>query len=113
MINFDLLVMTICPCGDIEVILDIVHCLVFHVLCMGEGPEYRPFRDLKSVPEASRPREQVKNHGRACTQVLFLRKVALRFFSTYQNSDSLADTFHWSEDPSPAWLVPSTAEDPP
>jgi len=78
--------------------------LVFHVLCIGEEPEYRPFRDLRSVLEAGRPREQVKNHG---TQVLFLCKAALRFFS------SLADTFHWSEDPSSAWLVPSTVEDPP
>jgi hypothetical protein len=25
----------------------------------------------RSVPEASRPREQVENHERACTQVLF------------------------------------------
>jgi len=46
----------------------------------GRG-EYRPFRDLRSVPEAGRPREQVENHrpraqisnhGRACTQVLLL-----------------------------------------
>jgi hypothetical protein len=28
-----------------------------------------------------------------------------------RNSDRLADTFRWSEDPSTAWLVPSTAED--
>jgi hypothetical protein len=27
-----------------------------------EGPEYRPFRDLRSVPEAGRLREQVENH---------------------------------------------------
>jgi hypothetical protein len=25
--------------------------------------------DLRSVPETDRPREQVENHGRACTQV--------------------------------------------
>jgi hypothetical protein len=47
---------------------------------IGEGPEYRPFRDLRSVPEAGTPREQVKNRGRACTQVLFLRKAELGFF---------------------------------
>ncbi len=28
---------------------------------MGEGPQYRPFCDLRSVPEASRLREQVDN----------------------------------------------------
>jgi hypothetical protein len=43
-------------------------------------PEYMPFHDLRSVPEAG--------------------------------SDRLAGTFGWSEDPSTAWLVPSTAEDP-
>jgi hypothetical protein len=48
--------------------------------CIGEGPEYRPFRDLTSVPEAGRLREQVKNHGRASTQVLFLCKAELGFF---------------------------------
>jgi hypothetical protein len=32
------------------------------------------------VPKAGRPREHVKNHGRACTQVLFLGKAELRFF---------------------------------
>jgi hypothetical protein len=40
-----------------------------------------PFRDLRSVPEAGRPREQqVENNGRPCTQVLFLRKAELGFF---------------------------------
>jgi hypothetical protein len=48
-------------------------------LCTGEGPEYRPFCNLRSVSEASRPREQVKNHPRACTQVL-LHKAELEFF---------------------------------
>jgi hypothetical protein len=51
------------------------------LLYLGKGPEYRPFRDLRSVPEAARPREQVENHrpraqisnhGRACTRVLLL-----------------------------------------
>jgi len=30
--------------------------------CIGEAPEYKPFRDLRSVPKAkaSTPREQVK-----------------------------------------------------
>jgi hypothetical protein len=33
-------------------------------------------------------------------------------FSLFGN-DRLASTFRWSEDPSTAWLLPSTAEDPP
>ncbi len=68
------------------------------VLSTGEGPEYRPFRDLRSVPEAGRPREQVKNEGRACTQVLFVRKAELGFS-------------HFLEIVT-GWLVPSTAKDP-
>jgi len=47
----------------------------------GEGPEYRPFHDLRFVPEASRPSEHVENHRRAYTQVLFLRKAELGFFT--------------------------------
>jgi hypothetical protein len=43
-------------------------------LSIGEGPKYRPFSAFRSVLEASKPREQVKNHGRDCTKVLFLRK---------------------------------------
>jgi hypothetical protein len=35
---------------------------------------------LRSVPEAGRPREQVENHGRAYTQVLFLPQAELGFF---------------------------------
>ncbi len=49
--------------------------------CIGEGPEYRPFCDLRSVPEASRPREQVENHGGACTQVLSYVKQSWDFFT--------------------------------
>ncbi len=59
------------------------------VFVLEKGPAYRPFRDLRFVPEYGRPREQVENHGRG-----------------------LSGTFSWSEDPSTAWLVPSTAEDP-
>jgi len=36
----------------------------------------------------------------------------LVFFSLFRNSEGLAGTFRWSEDPRTAWLVPSTAEDP-
>jgi hypothetical protein len=49
-------------------------------LWIGEGAEYRPFHDLRSVPQAGRLSEQVENDGRACTQVLFLRKAELGFF---------------------------------
>jgi len=41
-----------------------------NVWSIGEGLEYRPFHDLRSVPEA----------GRACTLVLFLGKGKLGFF---------------------------------
>jgi hypothetical protein len=57
--------------------------------------EYRPFCDLRCVPEAARPREQAENHGRACTKVLFLRKAELGFF-------------HFLEIVR-GWLVPSAA----
>jgi hypothetical protein len=51
---------------------------------------------LRSAPEAGRPREQVENHGRACTQVLFLCKAELRFF-------------HFLEIVT-GWLVPSAGQ---
>jgi hypothetical protein len=65
-------------------------------ICTGEGPEYWPFRDLRSVPKAGRPEEQVKNHGRACTKVLFLYKAELGFFHFLEIVTS--------------WLVPSTGQ---
>jgi hypothetical protein len=64
------------------------------------------------VPEDGRPREQVQNHRRACPQVLFLRKAELGFFQFFRNNNWLAGTFRWSEDATPARLVPSTTEDP-
>jgi hypothetical protein len=48
------------------------------------------------MPEAGRLREQVENHRRACTQVLFLRKAELRFF-------------HFLEIVT-GWLVPSAGQ---
>jgi hypothetical protein len=53
---------------------------------------------------------RLKITERACTQVLFLRKAKLGFFHCLENSDRLASTFRWSEDPSTAWLVPSTGQ---
>jgi hypothetical protein len=58
------------------------------------------------VPKDGRPTEHVKNHGRACTQVLFLSKAELGFFhfleivtswlapSAGQKILVLAGTFH-------------------
>ncbi len=66
---------------------------------------------MRSVPKAGRPREHVKNHGRACTQVLFLNKAELRFFyfleivtgwlapSAGQKILVLAGTFHPKRSP--------------
>ncbi len=47
---------------------------------VGEGPEYRPFGDLRFVREAGKAREQIENHRTACTQVLFLGQTQLGFF---------------------------------
>jgi hypothetical protein len=60
----------VCGAGDLS-----GHALT-GVVCIGEGPE--SLSDLRSV--AGRPREPVETHGRACTQVLFLRNVELGFF---------------------------------
>jgi len=48
------------------------------------------------VPEAGRLREQVKNHGGACTQVLFLCKAELGFFHFFEIVTG--------------WLVPSAGQ---
>ncbi len=63
---------------------------------MGEGPQYRPFYDFRSVPEASRLREQVDNGGRACIQVLFLNRAELGIFHVLEIVKG--------------WLVPSTGQ---
>jgi hypothetical protein len=55
-------------------------------------------------------REHVKNHRRACTQVLFLSKAEVGFFLLFRNSDRLAGNVRWSEDPSRAWLVTSAGQ---
>ncbi len=49
---------------------------------------------------------------RARTQVLFLHKAELGFFHFLEIVTGWLVTLCWSEDPSTAWLVPSTAEDP-
>ncbi len=59
---------------------------------LSPGPSF--IGDL--CPKAGRPREQVENHGRACTQVLFLCKAELGFF-------------HFLETVT-GWLVPSAGQ---
>jgi hypothetical protein len=68
---------------------------------------------LRSVPEAGRLREQVENHRRACTQVLFLSKAELEFFHFLEMvtgwlvlSTGQKIPVHYG------WLVPSTTDDP-
>jgi hypothetical protein len=63
---------------------------------IGEGPEYRPFCDLRSVPGAGSPSEHVKNHQRACAQVLFLCQPELGFFHSLEIVTG--------------WLVPSAGQ---
>ncbi len=74
------------------------------ILCIEEGREYRPFRDLRSMPKAGKGLSTFPRESRA------------GIFSLFRNSDRLVGTFSWLEDPSTAWveawLVPSTAEDP-
>jgi hypothetical protein len=46
---------------------------------------------------------QVENHGRVCTQVLFLRKEELGFFSLSRNSDRQAGV---PSQYKPGWYIP-------
>jgi hypothetical protein len=39
----------------------------YKTFCIGKGHEYMPLHDLKFMLEASKLREQVENHQRACT----------------------------------------------
>jgi len=70
--------------------------LTIRLIRIGEGPEYRPFCDLRSVPKAGRQRDQVENHRRAYTQVLFLHKAELGFFHCLEIVTG--------------WLVPSAGQ---
>jgi hypothetical protein len=80
------------PFGELRSVPDALTGVVY----MGAGPEYRPFGDLRSVPEAGRPREPVETHGRACTKVLFQRNVELGFFHVLEIVTG--------------WLVPSAGQ---
>jgi len=82
------------------------------MLCIGEGPKYRPFRDLRSVSQAGRPRKQVENHRTACTQVLFLWKAELVFFHVSEIVTGwLVPSVGHKIQVEPGWYVPSTTED--
>jgi hypothetical protein len=76
------------------------------MLSVGEGPEYRPFRDLRSVPQAGRPREQFENRRR----VLFLRTAELGFFH-FLEIVWLVPSVGQKIPVEPGWYVPSTTED--
>jgi hypothetical protein len=54
------------------------------------------------VQAMHQPREQVENHGRACTQVLFLSKAELGFFhsSVFLKSEKIVKIFSTAVDPS-------------
>jgi len=60
------------------------------IVRIGEGPEYRPFCDLRSLLES---------HGGACTQVLFLCKAELGFFHILEIVTGWLGTFGWSKQP--------------
>ncbi len=49
--------------------------------CIGEGPEERLLCDLRSVPEASKLREQVKNHKSALLRSFSYIKQSWDFFT--------------------------------
>jgi hypothetical protein len=59
------------------------------------------------MPEASRPKEQVSNHGRACTPVLFLLKAELGFFHVLEIATGWLVPSAGQKSPSTAWLLPS------
>ncbi len=58
---------------------------------IGEGPEYRPFRDLRSMPEAGRPREQVENRGKGLYSGPSPTESRAGIFSLFRNSERLAE----------------------
>ncbi len=63
---------------------------------IGEGPEERPLCDLRSVPEAGKLREQVKNHNRALLRSFsYIKQSRAGIFSLFKNSNRLASTFRW------------------
>ncbi len=79
----------VCGAGDLS-----RHALT-GVVCIGEGPEYRPFSDLRSVPEGGLAKGAGRNSRKDMYSSL-LRKVALGFF-------------HFLEIVT-CWLVPSAGQ---
>ncbi len=72
------------------------------------------FQNVMPTEVAISPRAQISNQRRVCTQVLFLHKAELGFFHFLEIVAGwlVVATFRSSEDPSTAWQVPSTTEDP-
>jgi hypothetical protein len=72
------------------------------ILCIGEGPEYRPFHDLRSVPKT----------GKGLYSGPFPRESRAGIFSLFRNSDRLVGTFSWfrrseySLGGKPGWYLP-------
>ncbi len=80
-------------------------------LCLGEGPEYRPFCNFRSVPRRVCGRNRLKI-AEGLYSGPFLKYSRAGIFPLFRNSDRPAGTFRGSKESSTAWLVPSTAEDP-
>jgi len=73
-------------------------------LRIGERPEYRPFCDWRSVPEASPSGQKSRKGLYTCP---FPTQSRAGIFSLFRNSDRLTGTFHWSEIPvQPCWYLP-------
>jgi hypothetical protein len=60
---------------------------------IGEGLEYRPFSDLRFVPEAGRPRNRFK-FLKGLYSGPFPTSSRVGIFSLFRNSNRLAGTFH-------------------
>ncbi len=77
-------------------------------LCIGEGPEYRPFCNFRSVPRRVCRRNRLKI-AEGLYWGPFLKYSRAGIFSLFRNSDRLAGTFHWSKESStvePGWYLP-------
>ncbi len=65
-----------------------------HSLCIGEGPEYRPFRDFRNVPEAGSRGNTSKIREGPVLSGHFPMERRAGIYSLFRNSDRLAGTFH-------------------
>jgi hypothetical protein len=74
------------------------------LLYVGKGHEYKPFLDFRPVPSAYRPRTQISNHRRACTQALLYEtplSFLFPFFSVissgYQGFKNFFNGTRWNQ----------------